>query len=76
MLQNSVSLRCPSDDHVRCGSVVIRHEQFFTAYRPAVLCEFSGYVVYSGSIKNVGGIWMVNTRERHLCHLCLSVEVG
>lgn len=62
MLQYSAPLRCPSADHVRCSSVVILHEQFSTAYRLAALCEFFGYVDDSGSIKNVGGIWMVNTR--------------
>ena len=59
--------KCPFRNDVRCSPpIVIRHEEPATLRTPAELRELVGHVENSGAAKKVGGVWIVDTCQRHL----------
>lgn len=52
--------QCPSNDHVRSGSVVIRHEQTLALHRPAKVSKLISHVCDAKVAKIVGGVRIMN----------------
>lgn len=65
----------PPHNHVGYSSVVISHKEFSSLCRPTTLKQLVSYVSYARIAKKVGGIWIVDARQRHLDDPSLSVKV-
>ncbi|RMO43755.1 hypothetical protein ALQ40_200095 [Pseudomonas syringae] len=68
--------QCPLRGHVGGGSIVIRHVKLPTFYRPASPCKLVCYVYDSSVSKEIGRIWIMNTRQGHFRHARIPFEVG
>ena len=66
---------CPFRNHVGYGSVVISHKEFSPPFRPTTLKQLVSYVSYARIAKKVGGIWIMNARQRYLDDPSLPVEI-
>lgn len=65
----------PPHNHVGYSSVVISHKEFSPLCRPTTLKQLVSYVSYARIAKKVGGIWIVDARQRHLDDPSLPVKV-
>lgn len=65
----------PPHNHVGYSSVVISHKEFSSLCRPTTLKQLVSYVSYARIAKKVGGIWIMDARQRHLDDPSLPVKV-
>src|SRR5450830_661315 len=61
----------PPRNHI----VVISHKEFSPLCRPTTLKQLVSYVSYARIAKKVGGIWIMDARQRYLDDPSLSVKV-